>query len=101
MNDMELEKREQSKIQTNDLITGADFTLASSYHCSFRTLYCAHMSSNCQMVAATRITVSLESFQEQEEIQEMGSAEATSKQHETGYVFVSNKENICLASYYF
>jgi hypothetical protein len=53
------------------------------------------------MVAATRITVSLESFQEQQEIQEMGSAEATSKQHETGYVFVSNKENICLASYYF
>ncbi|XP_039801367.1 disease resistance protein RGA5-like isoform X4 [Panicum virgatum] len=31
-----------------------------------------------------RITVSLESFQEQQEIQEMGSAEATSKQHETG-----------------
>ena len=100
MNDMELEKREQSKIQTNDLITGADFTLASSYHCSFRTLYCAHMSSNCQMVAATRITVLLESSVEQQEIKEMGPMEATSKKHGTGYVLVSKKENIWLSSYY-
>jgi hypothetical protein len=51
------------------------------------------------MVAATRITVSLESSDEQQEVQEMGSVEATGKQ--CGYVFVSNKENICLPSYYY
>ena len=42
-----------------------------------------HMTYDCLMVAATRITVLLESSDEQ---QEMGSAEATSKQHDTGYV---------------
>ena len=45
------------------------------------------------MVAA-RITV----FHEQQEIQEMGSVEAT--QHHTVYVFVSSKENIWLRFYY-
>jgi len=44
---MELEKRAQSKKQTSDLIAGADFTLASSYHCLFGTLYSAHMSYEC------------------------------------------------------
>jgi len=44
------------------------------------------MTYDCLMVAATRITVLLESSDEQQEIQEMGSAEATSKQHDTGYV---------------
>ena len=45
-----------------------------------------HMTYDCLMVAATRITVLLESSDEQQEIEEMGSAEATSKQHDTGYV---------------
>jgi len=48
------------------------------------------------MVAAARITVLLESSVKQQEIQEMGSVETTSK-HGTGYVFVSNKENIWAA----
>ena len=47
-----------------------------------------HMSFECLLVAATRITVSLESSDEQQEIQEMGSVEATSKHCDTGYVFV-------------
>ena len=46
------------------------------------------MSFECLLVAATRITVSLESSDEQQEIQEMGSVEATSKHCDTGYVFV-------------
>jgi hypothetical protein len=52
------------------------------------------------LVAATRITVLLESSVEHQEIKEMGPVEATSKKHGTGYVFVSNKENICLSSSY-
>ena len=47
-----------------------------------------HMTYDCLMVAATRITVLLESSDEQQEIQEMGSVEATSKHCDTGYVFV-------------
>jgi hypothetical protein len=58
------------------------------YHSSFYALYSDHMSSECLLVAATRITVSLESSDEQQEIQEMGSVEAISKQRDTGYVFV-------------
>ena len=38
------------------------------------------------MVASTRITMSLESSDEQQEIQEMGLVEATSKQRGSGYV---------------
>ena len=70
------------------------------FHCSFYTLYSDHMSSKFQMVAATRITVLLESSVEQQEIKEMGPMEATRKKHGTGYVLVSNKENIWLSSYY-
>ena len=39
------------------------------------------------MVATIRITLSLESSDEQQEIQEMGLVEATSKQRGSGYVW--------------
>lgn len=53
------------------------------------------------MVASTRISVSLESSDNQQEIQEIGSGEATSRQGDTRYVFVTSKENIRLLIFLF